>query len=209
MEVYDMSNQNVRKVYSFLEARWYDFFKEAWNRFVTPEAEKNIQIFLKEYVSEDKSILELGCGTGKNMESIQRLNLSFKNYLGLDLTPEMMNQAISKFKSNNRVTFKHQDITNLDNLDEKYDVIISTWVISHIHLPSEVINKAQNLLKEKGYFYLVFMTKPKWFLSLMMWPFMLLFKLRYVSESEIKKIRNVKEINRYSFSTSILIKNTY
>lgn len=205
-----MSNRDVRKVYSFFEARWYDSFKEVWNRFGIPKAEKNIQIFLKEYVSEEKSILELGCGTGKNMETIQRLNLLFKNYLGLDFTPDMLNQAINKSKTNNRVTFKQQDITNLNNLDEKYDVIISTWVMSHIHLPSEVINKAQNLLKDDGSFYLVFMTKPKWFINLWVWPFMLIFKARYVTESEIQKVQNIKEINRYSFNlaTSILIKNT-
>lgn len=205
-----MSNRDVRKVYSFFEARWYDSFKEVWNRFGIPKAEKNIQIFLKEYVSEEKSILELGCGTGKNMETIQRLNLLFKNYLGLDFTPDMLNQAINKSKTNNRVTFKQQDITNLNNLDEKYDVIISTWVMSHIHLPSEVINKAQNLLKDDGSFYLVFMTKPKWFINLWVWPFMLIFKARYVTESEIQKVQNIKEINRYSFNlaTSILIRNT-
>ncbi len=205
-----MSNRDVRKVYSFFEARWYDSFKEVWNRFGTPKAEKKIRIFLKEYVSEEKSILELGCGTGKNMETIQRLNLLFKHYLGLDFTPDMLNQAINKSKANNRVTFKQQDITNLDNLDEKYDVIISTWVMSHIHLPSEVINKAQNLLKDDGSFYLVFMTKPKWFINFWVWPFMLLFKARYVTESEIQKVQNIKEIKRYSFNlaTSILIKNT-
>ncbi len=202
-----MLNRDVRKVYSFFQARWYDCFKEIWNRLGAPEAEKNIQTFLKEYVSEEKSILELGCGTGKNMESIQRLNLLFKNYLGLDFTTDMLNQAINKFKSNNRVTFKQQDISKLDNLDEKYDIIISTWVMSHINSPSEVINKAQKLLKQDGTFYLVFMTKPKWFINLWLWPFMLLFKARYVPESEIQKVQNIKKVKRYSFNlaTSILI----
>ncbi|MGV8906180.1 MAG: class I SAM-dependent DNA methyltransferase [Acetobacterium sp.] len=206
-----MYKKDPRKVYSFLHAKWYDPFKEAWNRYGTPKAESDIRAFLKEHLDEDKSILELGCGTGKNVENILQLKISFKSYLGLDFTEAMLNQAKDKFDYDKRIQFKQQDITDLSDLNTKYDVIISTWVMSHLETPSEVINSAQQLLSNDGSFYIVFVTKPKWFINFWFLPFMLLFRARYVPTREINKIVNVKRIKTYSFNlaTSILIKNSH
>ena len=137
---------------------------------------------------------------GKNIESIRNLNLAFKSYLGLNFTPAMLNQAVKKFGSDPRIMFGLKDISNLSDLNEKFDIIICTWLMSYIGSPSKVINQAQQLLNDDGKFYLVFVTKPPWFVNFWIYPFIRLSAARYVSEVELEKIENIKKIKRYHFN---------
>lgn len=200
-----MSN-SVQNLYKGWFGRHYDKIKKFWNRAIVSKAENLLEDFLVKNIDESKSIIELGCGTGLNLETINSLNLKFNKYLGLDFSPNMLKKAKIKLKDASNVRFQKKDITKLNDIDEKFDIIICTWVLSHLKSPSKVANQAQELLNDNGKLFLIFLTKPKWYVGIWFNPIgKYLFQSEYVSDKEIKKINNIKNIHNFSTNTSTVI----
>ncbi|MBI4738924.1 methyltransferase domain-containing protein [Candidatus Woesearchaeota archaeon] len=91
----------------------------------------------------------------------------------------------------------------------KYDIIICTWVLSHLKSPSSLVNNAQKLLKRHGKFFLMLFTRPKWYLRWWLYPAsILLFRAHYLNDEEIRKFKNVKALRRFSanIATTVTIK---
>lgn len=195
----NMAGKDVKRLYALGSAKWYDSFKRLWNMMFVSGAEKELGKFLKENLDKDTSILELGCGTALNLEKILTLNLKFKSYLGLDFSKDMLGIAEHKFKGISNVRFLEKDITELSGLKGKFDIILCTWVLSHLSQPSSVVNNTQRLLGKDGKMFLICFTRPKWYvnfwLSPLSWP---LFRAKYVPEDEIRKFRNVKLMQRHN-----------
>jgi len=201
-------SEKVRNLYSIGHARWYDPLKKLWDRIVANKVEKELAIFLKENINKNTCILELGCGTALNPGKIFNLKLKFKKYLGLDFSPDMLKIAKNKFANIPNMEFLQKDITNLGDINEKFDIIICTWVLSHLESPSHVINQAQELLAPHGKMFLVFYSKPKWFVNFWFYPFSkFLFKTKSLSDKEVSLFKNVHKKHKYfaDLSTSIEI----
>lgn len=82
---------------------------------------------IQKYNSSARSVLEIGCGTGSNLEVLS------KNYevSGIDISKEMLKIARKKIPQG---TFHLQDIRQFD-LKKKFDVIICIYdTINHIKL---------------------------------------------------------------------------
>lgn len=94
------------------------------------------------------SILELGCGTGNNL---QKLRKDFK-VSGTDISKEMLKIAKNKVKG---CSFYLQDIRDFD-LMQKFDVIVCLYdTINHLLLLNEwkkLFRNAATHLNEKGLF---------------------------------------------------------
>lgn len=200
-----MTKNKVQKLYAIGHAKWYNTFKVAWNWTVNRKAEKKLEHFLKENLNESASILELGPGTALNLRKILSLNLRFKRYLGLDFSDDMLAIAKKNFNNVEGVEFRHQDLTKLHNFDEKFDVIISTWVLSHLPSPSDVINRAQDLLKPNGKMFLIFLSQPKWYIRFWFSPLAKSFYSKLLTKDEIKKFHNVKLIKHYAGNLTALV----
>ncbi|MBI5398435.1 class I SAM-dependent methyltransferase [Candidatus Woesearchaeota archaeon] len=122
-----MRGKDVKRLYAIGNARWYDLFKRLWNWIIVSRAEKELHVFLAKNVDKNKTVLELGCGTAANLETMQSLGLHFKEYRGLDFSKDMLSVAKSKFRRVRHVQFEQRDITSLDGIHKKYDIIICTW----------------------------------------------------------------------------------
>lgn len=103
--------------------------------------------------SNTKTILDMGCGTGKHAEL-----LCDKDYLvhGIDLSEEMLKIAASRRKGKeSKLSFSHANIQEL-NLDKKFDAVVSLFhVMSYQNSNEELIKAfevAKNHLKENGIF---------------------------------------------------------
>jgi len=193
-----MAKNPVKKFYALGHAKWYDPCKKVWTFLFAAKAERELRTFLRKQVDKNKTLLELGCGTGENLETIFTLHLAFKSYLCLDFSPEMLKIAKSKSKNRSNVTFRRADITNLKRIKKKYDLIICTWVLSHLKQPAKVVNQAQKLLKPNGKMFLIFFTEPKGYIKCWMDIFAgPIFQTTYVSDKEIKKFNKVKTIHQY------------
>lgn len=100
---------------------------------------------------EFETVIELGCGTGKNTEWLAS---RAKRVLAVDLSEEMQAVAKGKIKSDN-VEFKQADITNKWNFSEdKADLITCSLILEHVENLDFIFSEAHVHLNENGNFYI-------------------------------------------------------
>ena len=81
-------------------------------------------------------------------------------------------------------------------------------MLSHLDDQSATINKFYKALNKGGSMFLVFLTKPKWYINFWFYPWARLFATRYVPTTEIEKFPEKKTVNRYmtKITTLVIIK---
>lgn len=91
------------------------------------------------------NVLDVGCGNG----NISRYIGSFgHSVLGIDISKPSIEKAKSLNNLNN-VSFKNIPAEQIEP-EFKYDLIICSEVIEHLHVPSMVVNTLRKKLKEDG-----------------------------------------------------------
>lgn len=95
-----------------------------------------------------KTILEIGCGSGRFTKIISEM-IEFEKYLAIDISQGQIDSA-KEFVNNDRVDFKCIKIQDLD-IQDKFDLVFSSEVLMHINFNdiNEVINKMVLLSKKK------------------------------------------------------------
>ncbi|MBI2953709.1 MAG: methyltransferase domain-containing protein [Chloroflexi bacterium] len=132
-------------------ARVYDPLLVLWNAVLT-DVEDAVDRAVIEYLPPGGRVLDLGCGTGVNVGRLQRLGIPFSQYVGVDLTPQMLEVARAKFEHLPNVTFLQRDLLRDPLPEGEFDLIISTWVFSHLkERAGEVVEKARQRLKPGGH----------------------------------------------------------
>jgi len=103
------------------------------------------------------SILDLGCGTGRNA-ALMLQNLDDRGRItGIDLSPEMQTQFESRFADESRVSFRRMRIDVPFRLDEKVDIVFISFVIHGFphEVRNAIIENAKNHLKPGGRFVIL------------------------------------------------------
>ena len=119
--------------------------------------------------------------------------------MGLDFSTDMLEIAKNKFANLPHVKFQQKDITSLNDIEEKFDIVICTWVLSHLQSPSQVVNQMQKLISPRGKAFLIFFSRQKWFINVWLYPLAkYLFKAKPVSKEEISKFNNVKTEHKFA-----------
>ena len=97
------------------------------------------------------SILEIGCGTGKNTIFLARIGSIVH---AVDFSHGMIEKAKEKIQTDH-VHFSIMDITNhWDFKDQFFDLIVCNLVLEHIENLSFVFSEASRVLGPKGYFFI-------------------------------------------------------
>lgn len=97
------------------------------------------------------SILELGCGTGKNTVFLVRIG---KQVHALDFSQGMVEKARAKVQAEN-VRFEMADLTLLWPCEAgAYDLIVCSLVLEHIENLSHIFSEARRTLRLGGNFFL-------------------------------------------------------
>ncbi len=106
---------------------------------------------LRETVAgENLTILEIGCGTGKNTEFLQT---KAKHLVGADFSKKMLAKAKEKITAET-VEFRQMDLREEWDFAEKYfDLITCSLVLEHIENLDFVFQQASKVLKNGGRFY--------------------------------------------------------
>ena len=110
------------------------------------------EIVKKEFSNQKfNSILEVGCGTGKNTVFFA----SISNHLtAIDFSDKMISKAKEKVKSEN-VSLKIADITKDWDLEEnKFDLITFDLILEHVETLTFISEQAHKYLNSKGLVYI-------------------------------------------------------
>jgi SAM-dependent methyltransferase len=126
--------------------------------------------------SEGKKVLDLGCGNGRFLDFLlQNVPVDSFEYLGLDVSSNILKIAQEKFKSQPKFRFEEKDvILEINSVSGIYDLVVA-FGLTH-HIPSET-------LREKWFGDLAKLVRPNGFLILTFWNFNI---SKAVTQNEIK-----------------------
>ncbi|MEO7840999.1 MAG: class I SAM-dependent methyltransferase [Anaerolineales bacterium] len=135
---------NIQKAYN----EWSDSYDTDNNltrdldQRVTQEALANLRF---------NSILEVGCGTGKNTAFLAQIGTSVH---ALDFSEGMIEKAREKVRAEN-VRFSMADITKRWTFQDRlFDLVLCNLVLEHIEDLSHIFSEARRTLKKKGRFFI-------------------------------------------------------
>jgi malonyl-CoA O-methyltransferase len=132
---------------------------EAYNHWsATYDTDKNLTRDLDQAVTQDilagqqcKSILEIGCGTGKNTALLAQIG---DRVHALDFSRSMLKKAKEKLASN-EVTFSVADITRpWPYADEFADLVVCNLVLEHVEDLSFTFSEGFRSLLKGGRFFI-------------------------------------------------------
>ena len=146
--LHDTSDTPLEEMSAFFTKRLDDYEEHmsVW--------EKSYQLFSEVLPSDCKKVLDLGCGTGLELDKLWQKNPDME-VTGVDLCQSMLDQLLKKH-SDQRLTVVCQDYFRYDFGYEKWDAVISFQSLHHF-LPErkkELYRKAYNGLKPGGVFLL-------------------------------------------------------
>lgn len=187
---------SVRSLYR-VASRYYDRVTPIWRDWLFQDAYAALDKALSSYVQPSASILDLGCGTGANLERLINLGLPFGSYTGVDLSKDMLAVANEKFGRMPNARCYQLDLMTDPLPEGNFDLIVSTWVFEHIPDPLKVVNKAWERLGSGGHIVLLFEIRSKsWQSSVVDWVWGF-FSARLVREEEYKHFPGTVSIDRF------------
>ncbi|HZD60347.1 MAG TPA: class I SAM-dependent methyltransferase [Anaerolineae bacterium] len=150
----------LRSLYR-VASRSYDAAAPIWRDWLFRDAYVALDKALSTYVRPGTSVLDLGCGTGANLERLLCRGLSFGLYTGVDLSEDMLAVANKKFGHVPNTRYYQLDLLTDPLPEGNFDLIVSTWVFEHLPNPLKVVNKAWERLQPEGHVILLFEAKSK------------------------------------------------
>lgn len=143
----------LEQMADFFEAR-LDFYDEHMLRDILGAAE--FYPFTAECLpkNKDATVLDLGCGTGLELEEYFKINPTAK-ITGIDLSEGMLNALRKKFKDKN-ITIIKGSYFDVPFGENKFDAAVSVESLHHFTKEEKIplYKKLHSSLKEDGYFIL-------------------------------------------------------
>ncbi len=108
-------------------------------------------------IQQGNSILDLGCGTGRNAGLMAKYIGENGHITGLDISELMENQFLRKFNDQANISFVNQRIDQQFDLKKQFDIVFISFVIHGFphEIRSAVILNALTHLKPDGKFYIL------------------------------------------------------
>ncbi len=106
--------------------------------------------FIKKYLKGKPKILDFGCGNGRLIEYLHQVKSQEFDYLGIDVSTEMIRLAQKKYPAYQFLVFNFND--KLEKLNKKFDLIFSIAVFHHFNeaMIIKTIADFLKILKKEG-----------------------------------------------------------
>jgi ubiquinone/menaquinone biosynthesis C-methylase UbiE len=200
-----MTRTDVQRLYRVAGGRWWDVFRAQWEFFWARNAVRDLDSLLRRYVAPQARILDVGCGSGANLARLRRLGLPFASYTGVDFSLSMLALARRRFGDPAGVTFRQGDATALEDTGERYDVIVSTYLLDHLSEPAAFVDGVQRFLAPGGRLLVLFYSEPRWFVRFWMSPIGRIVRATAVGEREVSRFENVRYKKSYAAGAVTLV----
>jgi SAM-dependent methyltransferase len=176
----------------------YDPIRSVWSRW-TRSVEEELDRLFSERVGPETRIVELAPGTGINIERLLRCAPRFHSYLGIDISPDMLARAREKTGGDPRFELRIGDATKLSEIEESFDFVVCTWLLSHLEDPGRAVAKAVDKLAPGGTAVFVFFTAPD--RAVVRWPLrpaVRAFRARFVNPETIRRLPHLECLTRHA-----------
>lgn len=135
-----MNNSWNRIIYRI----WSPIYDRIFNSGVFLKARR--QIFQQIPFHSGQKVLFVGVGTGADLEV---MNPSDLNITAIDFSPDMLNRASDKFK-NTSITFIEMDAQNMEFIDETFDYVVASLILSVVPDADKCFTEMTRVLKKEG-----------------------------------------------------------
>ncbi len=150
--------KSVRSLYDRVAPR-YDDFRALWMRLAGRGAEQAMLEDLAATLQPGQRVLDAGCGTGAISRQIQALQPE-AHITMLDLSASMLDHAVDV--PGDRIV---GDALNLPFVDDRFDVVVSAWVIETVPNPMRALSEYLRVLSPTGHVFYTFCSLPDGWLS--------------------------------------------
>ena len=106
--------------------------------------------------------LDIGCGTGWAVGQVARLVDDKGLFYGVDLSPKMIEKAISNFVGRDNFIFMQANAESIPLDNDFFDIIICTNSFHHYLNPDKALDEMYRLLRSGGKIYLLDPTADTW-----------------------------------------------
>lgn len=96
-----------------------------------------------------KRVLDLGCGFGEHCK--QFIEQGAQKVVGIDISEKMLAVA-QKENANPNISYINMPMENIGELDEKFDVVVSSLAFHYVEDYAGVVKNIYNLLEKEGIF---------------------------------------------------------
>ena len=148
-----------------------------------------------------ETLLDAGCATGP-MLSLLTMEYPDKNYIGLDLSPEMI--KIAKKKNLRNTTFIEGDCENMPLEDNTFDIVINSQSFHHYPNPLSFFKEVHRVLKPGGKLILRDNTGSK---AVLFFMNNIAMKLANVTGHGDVKASSIQEIQKYCRQSGLKIQH--
>ena len=121
----------------------YDLFENVYNRKVY----KGTGLKVAEFIGGSDNVLECACGTGAISVSIAD---KCGHLTATDYAEGMLKRAARKCRKYNNVSFRKEDITNIQCEDESYDKVVAGNVIHLLPEPDKALKELERVVRPGG-----------------------------------------------------------
>ena len=136
---------NVMDIYN----QWSNIYDEIENKTRDLDVVAT-QSVLEKIISSRTSVLELGCGTGKNTGWLMKKT---EHITAVDFSENMLNKAREKYSAAN-LKFLQADITQPWKFEsDSFNLVASNLILEHIKDLDFIFSEATRVLKNGGYFF--------------------------------------------------------
>ena len=144
-EMIKIRQNRTKRFFKHIAPQWDRLKKDVFGNF-------DLNSMIKGKVVFKGKIADLGCGTGELIDQLSKEITN--NFIGIDSSPEMLEQARLRLSGANNAELRLGELEHLPMKNKEINTAIMNMVLHHISQPQLPIAEAYRVLKPEGFFIL-------------------------------------------------------